>query len=452
MKTYQDLIAASVTEKEKTDFILSAITEHKSSPEYKIACDAIEYNKQRNVTISRYRKLLYDMSGNAVPDNWTANHKCASNFFSRFVTQQTSYLLGNGVTFGKEDTKAKLGDNFDIDLYFAAYDALVQSSVYGFFNENKINFFPFIEFKPLYDEEDGMLKSGIRFWQIDNSKPLRVTLFELDGVTEYIRRDGEDMTVITEKKPYVTRYKGTIASGYEAIGQNYPAFPIVPLYANRNKQSALVGLRENIDCYDLIKSGFANDLDDASMIYWTLENAGGMDDIDLAKFIERMKTIRAAVVDGNGGKATSHTLEVPYESRKEYLSILRNDMYEDYMALNTSILSAGNLTATQIETAYEPVDNKADEFEMCITKFIKGILAVSGIQDEPIYKRSKIRNQSEETQMILSAANVLDDETVLEKLPFLTTDEIDGIMKRKAAEEVARYANTESFTDPMEEE
>ena len=54
-------------------------------------------------------------------------------------------------------------------------------------------------------------------------------------------------------------------------------------------------IRTQIDAYDLIKSGFANDLDDVSAIYWTLSNTGGMDDVDLAQFVERMKTVKALV-------------------------------------------------------------------------------------------------------------------------------------------------------------
>ena len=49
------------------------------------------------------------------------------------------------------------------------------------------------------------------------------------------------------------------ADGFEITnGTNYPSFPIVPLWANDSHQSSIVGIREQIDCYDLIKSGFAN--------------------------------------------------------------------------------------------------------------------------------------------------------------------------------------------------
>lgn len=402
----------------------------------------MQYEKRKNVTISKYRKLLYDLQGRAVPDNYTANHKCASNFFGRFVTQQASYLLGNGCTFSEEGVKEKLGKDFDTRLYMAGKAALVQGVVFGLYNLDHVKIFELLEFVPLYDEEDGALKAGIRFWQLDDGKPLRATLYETDGYTEYIKREGKKLTELVPKRTYQQKVVKSEADGEKIYdGGNYPTFPIVPLWGNLNRQSELVGHRENIDCYDLIKSGFANDLDDASMIYWTLENCGGMDDIDLAKFIERMKRVKAAVLDGGeGAKASAHTMDVPHESREVYLKRLRDDLYEDAMALNTSQIASGNITATQIESAYEPLDQKCDEFEYCVIEFINGLLAVAGIEGTPMFKRSRIVNQKEITEMVVSAAEYLDEETVISKLPFLTVDEIDSVLKRRIAEDGARFS------------
>ena len=299
------------------------------------------------------------------------------------------------------------------------------------------------------------LMAGIRFWQIDDTKPLRATLFEVDGYTDYVKRKDKDMSVMNEKRKYIQFVKSSKVDGDVIFdGKNYPTFPIVPLWANPEKQSELVGKREQIDCYDLIKSGFANDLDEASMIYWTITNAGGMEDIDLAKFRERMKIVKAAVVDASdeGTKVEAHTMDVPYQSREAYLSRLEKDLYKDSMALDTEQIAAGQVTATQIEAAYEPLNEKADEFEMCVHDFINGILAVAGIEDTATFKRSQIVNRSEETSMILMSAEYLDDETILRKLPFLTEDEIEGILQRKDAEEIDRFSNNQNIETPKVEE
>lgn len=440
IKTYQDLLE-NVSEQARMKFVLDAIREHQASAAYQTAKDAVLYSSGRNATIMRYQKLLYTLTGKAVPDNFTANHKCASGFFKRFVTQEAAYLLGNGISFEGQDTKAKLGKDIDTVLYKGAKSALIQAVSFGFFNKDHIEMYGLTEFVPLYDEENGALMAGIRFWQVDDNKPLRATLFEVDGYTEYIRRKDKEIEVLRPKRSYIQIVKTSEADGEIVYdGGNYPGFPIVPLWANPEKQSELVGKREQIDCYDLIKSGFANDLDDASMIYWTITNAGGMDDVDLAKFIERMKIVRAAVVDGDeGARAEAHTMEVPYQSREAYLLRLEKDLYKDSMALDAEQIAAGRVTATQIEAAYEPLNQKTDEFELCVHEFINGILAIAGIEDVATFKRSQIVNRKEETEMILLAAEYLDDETVLKKLPFLTEDEIDGILKRKDTEEVNRF-------------
>lgn len=460
INTYQDLLDASTSEDKKTAFLISSIEKHKSSEFCKIALDAQTYARQLNSTITNYQKLLYTITGKVVPDNYSANHKCASNFFNYFITQLNQFLLGNGVTFKDAKTKEKLGKDFDDKISQLGKNALIDGVSFGFFNLDHIEVFKLIDtdrgFVPLYDEENGALSAGIRYWQLDDDKPLRITLYEPDGYTEYIKKNGEKLTIRSEKRAYKLKV-GLMQNSIETVfnGENYPTFPIVPLWGNDFHQSEIIGLKNNIDAYDLIKSGFANDLDEASMIYWTLENCGGMDDIDLVQFIERMKTIKAAVVGdemSGGARATAHTMDVPYQSREVYLNLLRKDLFTDFMALDTTQIAAGNVTATQIQAAYEPLNNKADEFEGNVTRFILSILEVAGIDDTPSYKRSKIINQLEETQMVMTAANVLDEETILNKLPFLSDDDVKNILENRAKIDLSRLETIEDNTPTNEGE
>lgn len=447
MKTFQDLTQVGESLEERSVFILNAIAEHKASDLYKTAYDADLYMKTQNPTIMNFRKLLYTITGKAVPDNFSANHKCASSFFKRFVTQENQYLLGNGATFGNEQTKDRIGGNdFDIELQKAGRAALVGALSFGFANLDHVEVFKVTEFAPLWDEEDGSLKAGIRFWQIDDNKPLRATLYELDGYTEYKRNKDGDMFILKEKRPYQVKIRYSEVDGTEILdGYNYPTFPIVPLWGNPEHQSELDTIRSQIDAYDLIKSGFANDLDDASMIYWTINNAGGMDDIDLAKFVERIKSVKAAVVEQDGASAEAHTLDVPYQSREAYLERLEHDMYKDAMALNVEQIAAGQVTATQIEAAYEPLNEKADMFEYCVQEFVKGILKVFGIEDSVTFVRSKMANKKEEIEAILECADYLSEEYITEKLLTIIgdIDKVEEVLRQKADENMSRLAQEE---------
>lgn len=440
MKTYQDFLeVAEKSDRERMEFVLSAINNHKDSDLYKQAVIAKEYDAHRNVTIANFQKLLYTLNGKVIPDNYSPNYKLRSNFFANFVTQETQYLLGNGVTLKKEENKAKLGAGFDTRLQDAAHDALVGGVSYGFWNLDHLEVFDVTEFVPLLDEENGTLRSGIRFWQVCTSKPLRATLFEPDGFTQYIRRSGEEMMILEPKRGYVAVEATSEIDGTELLAyQNYPGFPIIPMYGNRAKQSELVGQREAIDCYDLIKSGFANTVDDASVIYWTISNAGGMDEIDMARFKESMRRIGVGLVDDDGAKAEAHTITIPVEAREALLSRISDDLYRDFQMLDVTKLQGGQKTATEINAAYQPMDNKVDQFEYCVIDFLQALFKIVGIEDEPSFTRSKVTNQLEQTQMVLLAANYIDDETILNKLPWLTQEEVAEILRRKAAEDIER--------------
>lgn len=450
MKTYQDLLEIGENDQGRIEFVRKVINEFKSSALYLDSVTAYEYKRRRNVTIRKYQKLLYTMSGKTVPDNWSANWKMASNFFSRFVTQEVQYLLGNGISWKNDGTVDRLGKNFDTQMQKIGKDALVGGVAFGFWNLDHLEVFDTCEFAPLYDEENGALMAGVRFWQLAADKPLRATFYEPDGFTEYIWKRGEG-SILKEKRAYVLKYRTTEADGTEIYDfENYPGFPIIPMWGNTDHQSELVGIREQIDCYDLIKSGFANDIDDASQIYWLIQNAGGMDDVDLAKFIHHMRTVKAAVVEDDGAKAEAHTIDVPYESREMLLTRLSNDLYRDAMALDTKEIAGGAVTATQIRAAYEPLNSKTDEFEYCVHEFLDKLLAIAGITDEKAtFTRSMLLNKSEEIDSVMKSAASLPADYVTRKIVTILGDGdmADEIVKQMQADELGRAGLNDTEED-----
>lgn len=457
MVTYQDLIVVGEDEKARMDFIRQAINEHKGSKAYKMAVDAELYFKGENPTINRYEKIIYDMQGRAHRNMYTANHKIASSFFGFDVRQEVSYLLGNGVTFQEDATKDKLGKKFDLEIVKAGKYALIAGVSFGFWNLDHVEVFKLREFVPLYDEENGALMAGIRFWRVADDKPLRATLYEVDGYTDYIQRSGEDMAVLKDKRPYILRLRTSQADGTEIYdGQNYPSFPIVPLKNGEDMLSELVGKRNTLDALDLCTSNMVNNVDEGNLIYWVLQNAGGMDDLDDQKFLDKVRTthiVHAGSVEDDGATAEPHTIEAPFQGTDATINMLKRKLYEDFQAFDSSAVSAGNQTATAIAASYTPLDLKVDDFEASVTEFILGILALAGIDDEPSYTRSRIINRSEETQTLLMGAEYYDDEYIIKKLLTINgdADQYDAMMERRAAEEAERVEE-ETFPPEVEEE
>ncbi|WP_407397791.1 phage portal protein [Treponema sp.] len=446
MITYQDLLATGEDLNEKLALIQRAIKEHKSTDQYKTALDADLYYAHLNPTIMRYEKYIQDMVGK-VRDTVSANHKIACRYYFFFITQLVQYLLSNGATFDSDEVKNKI-TNMDEALSKLATLAQNHGVAYGFYNLDHIDVFAFTEFVPFFDEENGSIRAGVRFWQLDEKKPLRITLYEEDGYTEYIKRSGEEFTELQPKRAYKLMIRTSEASGTEIYdGENYESFPIVPLY-NINKQSELVGNKATIDAYDLVASKMTNNISEGDLIYWLIHNANGMTPDDDQKFLEMIHTVHIAHADE--GQIEAKTIEIPHEATDAALDRLKKQLFDDFMAFDATQIAAGSVTATQINAAYQQLDNKADMFEYQIIEFVKGILELAGIDDYPKFKRNRIANSTEEAQTIMMCANILDQQTLLEHLPFLTVDEVPEIMERMQIEEMKRIAS-EPFVDGGDE-
>lgn len=462
MYTYQDLLNVGENDIARGKFCRDAVTRFMGTAEYASAQAGEAYYNKHNLTIEHFKKFLYTLSGKQVEDIFGANYKLKTTFFRRLVQQQVQYVLGNGIILQEQGNKEKLGEDFDFQVATAAKRAMSAGKAFGFWNLDHLEIFGYADtpaqpgFCPLYSETDSKLMAGIRFWfrWLDNKLIFRATLYEADGITEYRQVDSGDPVVLKEKQAYKQIVKGSLADGVqEVIGENYTDLPIVCLYANDSHESELEGMRECFDAYDLIKSGFANNIDDFDGFFWLVKNAGGMDDPDLAKFVQRLKTVHAAAVDGDdGASAEPHKAEVPTEARRTMLEILRSDIYEDFQSVDVKSLSAAAKTTQEIQAAFQSMDNKCADFEYFVLDFVQKILTLAGIDDTPTLNWNRMINQNEQTQMILSASQYLTDESVLRHLPFLTPEEVDDIIEERDSEDYQQFNAEEDEAEGMDEE
>ena len=442
IRTYQDFEGAEDIPK----FVLNAIYTYKRCDLYRTALLADEYDAQLNPTITGMVRKLFTLAGSQVADPVASNSRIACNLFNRLNTQRCMYSLGNGISFidpyesmtETDTTKEALGAHFDHVLREAAYHALIHGVSYLFWDAEKVHEFEATEFVPLEDENDGTLRAGIRFWQLDRTKPLNAVLYEKDGYTKFVMEKGK----LVEAKPktaYLVTYRYTDAGDVVSIDEdNFIDLPVVRLYASRLKQSTLVGMREAIDAYDLIQSGFANDLNDCAQIYWIVENYGGMDDEDLREFLNRLKFNHIANADtASGGKVTPYTQDIPYQARQAFLTDLRARMYEDFGGLDVHTIAAGS-TNDHIDAAYQPLDENAADFEHWVADAIINLLALQGIDDTPQFRRARISNQKEQVDMLVQEAAWLDQNTIIRKLPNLSPEEAQAAIIGNTEEDMAR--------------
>ena len=459
--TYQDWLAAP--EGDRMKLLENIVHTYKASVDFKEAQTAQEYFRADKTAVAskvmlRTKKIrTKGQNGRIKTEAGTdevIGNRIRSSFFSRFVTQQNQFLLGNGVTLKTEELKKKLGLGFDKAVEQAGECALLHGVCWGYWILDHIEILPaYVDglsgFVALLDERTSEPGVGVQFWQMDVDRPMYVRLFEPDGLTEYRQSKGGFMEIAAKRAYKQTWVKD--GAGAQLVGaENYGRLPIVPFYASEIKRSELTpAIKSKIDLYDNILSDFGDNLDRANDVYWVLNNFGGTseDIVDMLTEIQRIKAV-ANLSDGTGSSSTAepHTIEVPYAARQTALQLLEKALYQDYMALNMDELTGGSLTNVAIEASMTNLNLKADRFEWQAFRFVQDVLALSGIKTEEItFKRQSIANKSEIVQDIYTMRADIDLRTALKLNPYIMQDEIDGIVDALAAEQLTGQPSMEDL-------
>jgi hypothetical protein len=454
--TWQDWQATP--ENERPELLGKIISRYKASADFTTALAANAYFRGENAAVmqkvilqnGRYKVESRDEQGRKVTrmvnrDKAIVGARLPASFLFRFVTQQNQFLLGNGVTLDEGEQKDRLGLGFDKTVEQMGEMALLAGVSWGFWNIDHLEAISAARdslsgFVALVDEETSAPMVGVQFWQIAQDRPLRVRLFEVDGVTVY--RKGKDSLELTQaKRPYMLTMTQDAAGPVNVIGSNYGALPLIPLYANTEQRSEFTpSIRAKIDAYDRISSDFVDNLDKANDVYWVLNNFGGTL-MDMQEMIDAVRRtgIVASLSDGTGSSSTAqpHAFEVPYNARQTALQILEKELYKDYMAVNMDELTGGSLTNVAIKTAMTNLNLKADRYEWQVFQFVQRLLSLLGIKTEQItFKRQEITNRSEIVADINMMRDYIDNKTALQLNPYIMQEQVEEILAATDNEQI----------------
>lgn len=449
MYTFQDLEKYSVDEASKIEFVKLAIQEHMTSPEYRMASKAIAYYRHENPDIADFEKVVYDFLGIAHKDTFSTNHKLANAYYPLIIDMGTSHLLANGIGFENIALKDKLGANFDKVIKDIFTDARNCGVSYGFYNGEKLIHFKFKEFKALPDEETGIIRAGIRFTQIDADKPLIAVLYEEDGYTEYVQpKDGEMQFrkgadgKIGKRRYNGVEYANELQGVYEVATDEKSVLPIYPLY-NIQRQSAIAGNINILAAIDMINSGFINNVSEADMIYWILNGYNGMDAIDDANFLVHLMKNHVAHTENEEQSITPHQVNVQYAANETGAARLKRMLFDNMRGVLTETLSAGNLTATAIASAYSAQRLNSGLLEDEVREFMQGIFRIMGEEEtEKIsFSYYETINSTESIANVLQSAQYLGESVTTRLIASLNgvIDDLPDIEKEKAAEDLQRF-------------
>jgi len=401
----------------------------------------------------------------------SADNRIPANFYNILVNQKAAYLFTDPPIFdvgnraANEAVQEVLGDNYPKvckDLCINASNCTVAWLHYWADDEGKFH----------YAVVDS--RQIIPIWTDDLEKELSGVLRVYDMLTE----DGKKLNIYEywDKESCQAFYKENreildALKPYEAMGSaaalgELPQYdstsswkhgsgevPFIPFFNNTEGGNDLNDVKELIDAYDKVYSGFLNDLEDIQEVLFIL---AGYEDESLDTFLHELKKYKTIKIDsdeeGKGGLSTL-TIDIPVEAREKMLSMTRKSIFEQGMGIDPDPQNFGNSSGVALSYLYSLLELKAGlmetEFRPGFGRLVRAICRHAGIEVGKVvqvWTRTSVRNEAELASIAQQSVGVISRKTVLSNHPWVT--DVEKELAQLKAEEQEEEEKLQKQYDP----
>lgn len=443
------------------------IEEDMNSEKKRLASVGMHYYEAEH-DILNYRMFYFNTDGKLVEDKTRANIKISHPFFTILADQLASFML----SFKENPIKAKQGVEGlqeHLDLYFdskfwseisevitGAYTKGFEY-IYGYKGAKNRMVFECadsmgvvdVQAKYTKDKKDYKIYHYVDTDMSEKGKRqvIRIQVWDEKEIHYFVKdstsgKVEKDKTVEFNPRPHV------VYEPDEKTGQKYGAslgyIPFWRMDNNKKQFSGLKPIKGLIDDYDLHACSLSNNLKDFDTPLYAVK---GFEGDNLEQLQQNLKTVKMVGV-GEGGDVEVRTVEIPYQARKEKLTLDKEGIFMFGMGFDPTMVGDGNITNVVILSRYSLLEMKADKLQPRLEGLLDQVLDVVldeiNKENETDYQRSDVEynftrslmtNETEnianekvkaETKQvaintILNAAPVIGDEKTLQ----LICDELD---------------------------
>lgn len=431
------------------------------------------YNEDHDILKKDFRKYIVD--GTNYLDENAANNRVSNPFHQELVDQKREYILANSLTISSEkgELAAKIKE-FQTEKLSSVLDELVINAsnkgfewVHPFIDEDGVFDYTIIPAEQIVPDYDSTYKnkliSVLRYYpveKVDESGRIKeiykVEIWDSKTVTFFIQDDKENFIRDAEEtenpRPH---FRENFKQGDKIISskaKDWGRPPFILLPNNIRMRSDLNRIKGLIDVYDLIFSGFANNVEDIQDAIWNLKEFEGT---DLKEFMTNMRKFKAIKTSGNGG-VEPHTLEIPVDAKTKLLEIIERNIYRFGSGIDLSDQNfAGDQSGVAIKFKYARLDMKANAVIIYLKAFIKTLfrywlignrtdIKFNDSEIEITFSKAMIVNVKEQIENVQNSVGILSDETLLENHPFVKDTAKER--QRKKDEGVERNVNLDNVT------
>lgn len=437
--------------------IKNFLTEDEGSFLKRMAAEGQRYYEGKH-DILDYRMFYWNADGNLVEDETRSNVRIPHPFFTELVDQGTQFVLSGdeGIIISDDERLQKELDRyfnknkrFKVELsetitgmqakgfdYMYAYigkddrlvfenaDCLGVVEVEGRFAEDGKD-------QRIYRYVDRIDKEGRTQWKILVIDNENTYYYKQTDNGEILMDDGVELN----PRPHAVYRKGD-----KLYKKDFQLLPFFRLDYNKKRKSHLAAIKALIDDYDIHASSLTNNLIDFDT---PLHVVKGFQGDNLTELQQNLKTKKIIGTDENGGVEV-HTVDIPYQARKEKLELDEKGIYHFGLGLNMYALKDTNATTNiAIKAAYSLLElrcNKIiDQLELFLQELVSVVLAeinehegtdyslddvnfkfkpeiMSNAQENAQIALIEAQEQQARITTLLSVATQLDNETLMQNI------------------------------------
>lgn len=385
-----------------------------------------------------------------------ADNRIPFNFHGLLVNQKASYLYAQPPAFdvGSQEANKQLTTFLGDKFAKVCKDLCIDASNYsvGWVHvwrntqgEWRYSSVPPDQIIPVWSNSlERELVGVLRAYQdIDEETGDTYTVYEYWNDTEcsaYRLKTGDAVDLLV---PYRLFFDPGNAEPTEQFFHEVGEVPFFPFFNNNIDTGDLDNIKQLIDAYCKVFSGFVNDLEDIQEIIFVLTNYGGQ---NLGEFMRELKHYKAIKVessgDGDRSGVSTLTIELPVEARKELLATTRKCIFEQGQGIDPDPQNFGNSSGVALKFLYSLLELKAGlqetEFRLGFARLIRCICRLLGIaiKDDTIrqtWTRTSVQNDQELAQIATQSEGILSQKTIVTNHPWVENaeKELDELEKEE---------------------
>lgn len=408
----------------------------------------------------------------------TADNRIASNFYSLLVNQKASYMFTAPPLFdvGNKKTNKEiveiLGDKYAKvckDLCINASNAAV-AWLHCWIDENNIFQYSVIDSKqiiPVWDSSiEKNLKAVLRVYDMSEEDGTIYNVYEFwDCEKCYVyRKKNRDSYDELKEYSFFRITSVSLPDSYDESNVYEHAFkevPFIPFFNNCSITNDLDAVKDLIDCYDKVYSGFINDLEDIQEVIFILSGYSGTNMDEFLEKIKKYKTIKTDPTNSGQSGLTTLTIDIPVEARNIMLSMTRKSIFEQGQGIDPDPQNFGNSSGVALSYLYSLLELKAGlmetEFKLSFGRLIRLICQRLGKEAKTIvqtWTRTSVSNDAELSDIAQKSIGVISQKTIVKNHPWVEDPERELKEIQKEEKEKMEQFNPYSaaFNDNNKEE